>query len=372
MKASVAIAKCSSYEPEEVCKAVKGAVELLGGITRFVKPGSPCLVKPNLLMAIEPESGVDTHPEVVRAVIKILKEIDCKVFVGDGPSAWGSQVQNLDSVYARSGMRQLCEEEGVALVKFDKHRWRQRFPLTTWLDECVYLVNVPKFKTHGFTILTGAIKNLYGLLSPTYKTEIHKNYSKKDDFADILAEIYQEAKPSLTVVDGIVAMEGNGPATAGKLRNLGLLFAGSDAVAVDSVLAKIMGLKPLDIASIQAAAKRGLGVADLSSVEIMGERLEDVIPKPFQLPAPSLIDKVPGPIKELAKRFIRFYPAVSHTDCTNCGACIEVCPEKLISRQNNRITVDYSRCISCFCCQEACSSKAISVKKSILAKLIGL
>lgn len=372
MKASVAIVKCANYNPDQVEQAVKQAVDLLGGIAKFVKPGSLCLVKPNLLMAIEPESGVDTHPEVVRAVIKLLKQINCKIHVGDGPCAWGGQSQNLDNVYTRSGMKKLCEEEGVSLVKFDKHRWHGKFPLSAWLDDCEYLVNVPKFKTHGFTKLTGAVKNLYGLLSHTYKTEIHKKYSKKNDFSNILADIYQEARPCLNIIDGIIAMEGDGPATAGKLRNLGLLFAGPDAVAVDSVLAKIMGLEPLDILSNKAAASRGLGVADFDYIEILGERLAGVIPEHFLLSSGSMIDKIPAPIKDLAKIFIRFYPVVKHANCENCGACIEVCPEKLISRKRGRITIDYSRCFSCFCCQESCPAKAIEIKKSVLARLMGL
>jgi uncharacterized protein (DUF362 family)/Pyruvate/2-oxoacid:ferredoxin oxidoreductase delta subunit len=371
MKTSVSIVKCDSYNTDSVLQAAEKAVDLLGGIAKFVKPESSCLVKPNLLMAIEPESGIDTHPEVVRAVIKILKQINCKIFVGDGPCIWG-QAEKPDEVYERSGIKRICEEEGVSLVKFDKQRWRGKFPLTAWLDECDYLVNVPKLKTHEFTILTGAVKNLYGLLPGTFKTEIHKKYSEKNDFANILADIYQEAKPALTVIDGIIAMEGDGPASSGKLRDLGLLFAGSDCVAIDSVIAIIMGLKPFDIISNKVAVNRGLGVADINSIEVLGASLEDVIQEPFKLPVSSMKRWIPKPIIELAKKLIRFYPKVNYTHCTNCGACIEACPEKLISRKKGKIIVDYSRCISCFCCQEACPASAIKVKKSIFAKIIGL
>jgi len=209
-------------------------------------------------------------------------------------------------------------------------------------------------------------------LSPTYKTEIHKRYFQKDDFANILADIYQEARPALTVIDGIIAMEGDGPATSGKLRDLGLLFAGSDCLAIDTILAIIMGLKPQDILTNQVAAKRGLGIGDINSIEALGEKLENIIPKPFKLPAPSLKSKIPKPLIEIAKKLIRFYPEVNPANCTNCGACIEACPPKIINRRNNRITINYSRCISCFCCQETCPAQAISMKKSIFAKMMGL
>jgi uncharacterized protein (DUF362 family)/Pyruvate/2-oxoacid:ferredoxin oxidoreductase delta subunit len=323
-------------------------------------------------MAKEPESGIDTHPEVVRAVIKILKEINCKIFVGDGPSVWGNQIQNVEEVYRRSGIKNVCEEEMVTLVKFDKNRWRGIFPLSTWLDNCDYLVNLPKFKTHDLTILTGAIKNLFGLVSGTYKTELHKHYFKAEDFSCVLVDIYEMARPALTIIDGIVAMEGEGPGTSGKLRNTGLLLASSDGVALDSILALIMGLEPQDILTTKEAVKRGLGIADINRIDILGEKLEAVIGEPFQLPAISLKTKIPRPIIELAKNLIRFYPKIEYNHCTLCGACIQICPQKVIRMQNKCVVIDYSGCISCFCCQEVCPSAAIKIKKSIVAKLIGL
>lgn len=201
MNSKISIVRCNSYEQTLVCEKVREAIELIGGIASFIKPESRVLIKPNLLMAKEPAFGIDTHPEVVRAVVKILKDINCKIFIGDGPSVWGNQAENVDTVYERSGIKKVSEEEGVELVKFEHKRWRGKFPLTTWLDNCDYLVNIPKFKTHDLTLLTGAIKNLFGLVWGTYKTELHKNYFNLNDFAKILVDIYEEAKPALTVLD---------------------------------------------------------------------------------------------------------------------------------------------------------------------------
>jgi uncharacterized protein (DUF362 family)/Pyruvate/2-oxoacid:ferredoxin oxidoreductase delta subunit len=373
MNSFVAIVKCQDYEPVLVQEAIKKSVDLLGGISKFIRPGSKVLVKPNLLMAIEPTSGVDTHPEVVRAVIKILKTINCRIILGDGPSVWGNQIKNLDDVFQRSGVKMVCQEEDVELVDFDKRRWRGKFPLTVRLDECDYLVNIPKFKTHNLTLLTGAIKNLFGLVSGTFKTELHKNYFEKEDFADILVDIFQQARPALTFIDGIVAMEGDGPGTAGKLRNPGLLFASPDCVALDSILAIIMGVNPLDVLTTKEAATRGLGVADINSIAILGEKLKDVVGEPFLLPSSSSIrKKIPRPVINLAKKLIRYYPCVEQDNCIMCSACILSCPNKIISKKNNRIVFDYSKCIACFCCQEACPAAAIRVKKSIFAKMVGL
>lgn len=372
MKPKVSIAKCQDYNPERVFAATRKAIELAGGITSFIRPMSEVLVKPNLLLAVEPESAVDTHPEVVRAVIKLLKEIKCQVYLGDGPCVWGNQIDKIREVYLRSGMKQVCDEENIQLVNFDKRRWRKKFPLTTWLDHCDYLISIPKFKTHSFTILTGAIKNLFGLVCGTYKTELHKQYFRPDNFSKILVDILEEVKPALTVIDGIDALEGEGPGTSGKLRTMGLLLAGADCVALDSILAVIMGLKPHDILSTKEAAARGLGVSDINAIELEGEKLKDIIPKPFKLPSPSLKSHIPKPIIELAKKLIRYYPCVERDNCLSCAACIKACPNKAISMQAKKIEFDYKKCIACFCCQEACPNAAIKIRKSILAKMMGL
>lgn len=372
MNSGVSIVRCKDYTPALVQQATRQSIDLLGGIANFIKPQSRVLVKPNLLMAKGPESGIDTHPEVLRAVIRILKEIGCSISVGDSPSAWGRQIENVQEVYRRSGTERVCEEESVSLIKLDKRRWREKFPLAAALDECDYVVSVPKFKTHDFTVLTAAIKNPFGLVSGTYKTELHKKYSDPDSFANILVDVYAEVRPALSIVDGIVAMEGDGPGTGGKLRNTGLILAGSDAVALDSVLALIMGVNPQDILPTRVASLRGLGVADINSIRILGEKLEDAIGEPFQLPATSPYHRIPRPIIELAKKLIRFYPKVDYNKCILCEACIKACPKKVISMKLNKIAIDYSGCISCFCCQEACPSAAIKVKKSIVARLAGL
>jgi uncharacterized protein (DUF362 family)/Pyruvate/2-oxoacid:ferredoxin oxidoreductase delta subunit len=372
MKAKVSIIRCPGYDPVLVQEAVRKAVDAIGGIASFIKPASRVLVKPNLLMALEPEKGVTTHPVVVRAVIRILKTIDCKITVGDSPSAWGKYVENVQGVYSATGIKKICEEEGVSLLEFNKRRWKDKIPLAAVLDECDYMVNCPKFKTHGLTLLTGGVKNLFGLVVGTFKTELHKKHFDKEDFSRMLVDIFQEVRPSLTIVDGIVAMEGDGPGTSGKLRNLNLLVAGPDAVAVDSVLASVMGLKPLDVPTTRIAAQRGLGIADLGSIEIHGIKLEELTGRSFSLPASSLQRKIPLPLIKLATKLIKFYPCVEQDHCIACATCIQACPEKIIRMEGKRIVFDYPKCIACFCCQEACPASAIKVKKSLLARLIGL
>jgi uncharacterized protein (DUF362 family)/Pyruvate/2-oxoacid:ferredoxin oxidoreductase delta subunit len=372
MSAKISVVKCDTYKPYAIEQAIRRSLDLLGGIVFFVKPGSRVLVKPNLLMSKGPEYAITTHPEVVRAVIHILKEIDCRVILGDGPSVWDQYIENVDEVYEITGIKKIAQDEGVELVNFDKRRMRDKFPLTTWLDECDYLINLPKFKTHGLTLITGGIKNLFGLVSGTYKTELHKDYFKPSEFVKVLADIYQEAHPALTIIDGILAMEGDGPGTSGKPRQLGLLLAGSDCVALDTVMAKIMGIKHQEVLSTKEAAMRGLGEGDLNKIKIEGEDIDKLNIRPFILPQASHLDKLPDVFKSLAKRLIKYWPYSLRAKCTRCGHCVKICPEKCIRLTKNGIIFDYKKCIACFCCQESCPAAAISVKKSLLAKLIGL
>ncbi|MCG8432333.1 MAG: DUF362 domain-containing protein [Candidatus Omnitrophica bacterium] len=368
----VSLVKCGTYDPQQVQQAVRAAMEHLGGLSRFVRPASSVLIKPNLLMAKGPETGIVTHPQVVRAVIRLLKEQNCRIFVGDGPSVWGRYIEDVDTVYQITGIKAVCEEEDVELVKFESRRWHGKFPLSTWLDTCNHVINIPKFKTHDLTLLTGAVKNLYGLVSGTFKTELHKAYYRKEEFSKVLLDIYEDVKPSLTIVDGITALEGDGPATRGLVREAGILVAGSDCVAIDMILARIMGIDPKEVMTIREAKRRGVGSVDFSDIEIAGESLEDINTRPFILPSTSLKKNLPQWLVGLATQMIRYYPQVNHRRCIKCCACVQACPMKIIRLRDGRITIDLRKCIACFCCQEVCPSAAIFVKKSWFARAIGL
>lgn len=372
MKSKVSLVRCEDYTPVKVEQAVRKAVDLLGGVTNLIKPGSKVLVKPNLLMAVEPETGIVTHPEIVRAVIHILKDINARIFLGDSPSAWGGQIEQIELVWERSGIKRIAQEEKVELVRFERTRWYEEFALTTWIDEVDYIVSLPKFKTHDLTILTGAIKNLFGLVVGLYKTELHRRYFTGQDFAKMLADLYQIVKPTLSLVDGVLALEGDGPATAGKPKNLGLILAGTDAVSIDSVLALIMGLRPLDILTTQEASRRNLGNSRIEDIEILGEDIAEVIREPFKLPKTWFKYKLPRPFIELAKKIIRFYPDIDSRLCSLCGACILSCPQKVIKCKDNRMVINYSGCIACFCCQESCPEGAITIKRSLIVRLLNL
>jgi len=225
---------------------------------------------------------------------------------------------------------------------------------------------------HDFMLMTAAVKNLFGMVGATYKTQLHKKYFSPEEFAKMLVNLYAEVKPALTIVDSIVAMEGDGPGSGGQPRQVGFILAGSDCVALDSVLALIMGLKPKDILTTKEAAARGLGESELNSISILGETLEDIIKEPFKLPTTSLTKKLPRSVIALARKLIKYYPCVERDNCVSCAACLLACPNKAITMKKDKPVFDYAKCIACFCCQEACPNAAIKIKRSLLAKMAGL
>ncbi|MCX7661730.1 MAG: DUF362 domain-containing protein, partial [Candidatus Omnitrophica bacterium] len=197
-------------------------------------------------------------------------------------------------------------------------------------------------------------------------------YFNPSDFAKILVDLYQLKKPNLTIIDGIIGLEGDGPSSKGITINTSFILAGSDCVAIDSILALIMGIRPSDILTNREAKRRNLGITEIEKIEILGDNLSDFICKDFKLPSTSLVKKLPPPLINFARKLIRFYPYIEHKNCIRCCACLNTCPTKAITLKNNRININYYKCISCFCCQEACLYSAIKVKRSILAKIIGI
>ena len=366
MSAKVSLVKCQDYYTQRVFDGVKRAVDLLGGMESFVKPGMKVLVKPNLLSARPPEDAVDTHPEVVRAVVRLVKSAKGVPVVGDSP---GGYYKNIDKVFEASGMKKMAAEEDVELVRFTTSRLIEGFPIARRVFESDLVISVPKFKTHCLTILTAAIKNMYGTMTGLHKTVCHSKAPKEEDFAKVVAKIYSVSRPHLSIVDGITAMEGDGP-SAGRQRSMNLIMAGTDAVAIDSCLAKIVGLEPLDILVTKEAYNMKLGEADLSKIEILGDSIKNFAVEDFKLSQTTLLKYVPKSIARGVASIIRFKPYIDANICARCNLCKITCPVNCIEIERDYCSVDYKKCIRCLCCHEVCPYKAISIKRNIITKMI--
>ncbi|MFZ5800619.1 MAG: DUF362 domain-containing protein [Candidatus Omnitrophota bacterium] len=371
MLSKVSIVKCPSYHFAGLFPAIKKSLDLIGGIENFVGKTDKVLIKPNLLSAAKPETAIDTHPEFIRAVIRLVKQTGAEIFLGDSPSVWGTP-QDVNRVYAETGIKKVAYEEGVLLLAFDQSIIVDGYALTPWIKECNRIISLPKFKTHDLTVLTGALKNLFGLVPGLFKTELHRRALSNYDFSKVLADIYGIVRPTLSIVDGVVSLEGDGPASGGIPRNLGLIIAGSDGVAVDSVLATIMGLRPLDILTTKEAAARGLGVMNLDEIEIVGEDLKEAIVPDYKLPQLSILNRMPKPVLKVGKWLVRFRVQFDKDKCRLCEVCLKACPANAISRRQDKMVVEFNRCVLCACCKEVCPYGAVSIKKSLLARLAGI
>lgn len=364
--AKVSIIHCSDYDTAKVCAAVKRAVDSIGGIEFFVKPGMKVLIKPNLLSARPPEDGVDTHPEVVRAVIRLVKSAGAEVKIGDSP---GGYHKDMNEVFEASGMSRIAEEEGAALASFAKSKFVDGFPIAREVFECDLMISIPKLKTHIITVITAALKNTYGTVTGLYKTECHSKAPREEDFARIVAKIHSISRPRLNILDAVVAMEGDGP-SSGTLRNMGLVMASADAVAMDSCIAKLVGLEPLDVLVTKEAYAMGLGEADLSKIEITGDDIKTFDVHNFRLPQTLPIKYIPRGIANSIASLVKFRPAIDRSVCRRCNLCKVSCPVSAIESDERGYYIDYAKCIGCMCCHEVCPYRAIGVKRNILTKMI--
>lgn len=364
--AKVSIVHCQDYDTARVCEAVKRAVDSVGGIGSFVKPGMKVLLKPNLLSARPPEDGVDTHPEVVRAVVRLVKSAGGEPMIGDSPGGYNKDVSE---VFEKSGMKKISDEEGAELVSFTKSRFVEGFPIARQVFDCGCMISIPKFKTHILTVITAALKNTYGAVTGLYKTECHSKAPRAEDFAKVVAKIHSIARPHLNILDAVVAMEGDGP-SSGSLRDLGMVMASSDAVAMDSCIARLIGLEPLDIPVTREAQALGLGEADLSKIEISGDDIKTFNASGFRLPQTLPLKYVPRGIVNSIASLMKFRPVIDKDVCRRCNLCKVSCPVSAIESDERGYYIDYAKCIGCMCCHEVCPYRAISVKRSILAKMI--
>lgn len=365
MKAKVVLKSCFTYDLEKLEDVLTESLWLLGGPAAFFKPGKRALVKPNLITNSKPEEGITTHPNFVQAVVGILKRAGLKVAIADIPGEHKLEA-NLERVYNATGMRDVAKKEGIELLAGSKFIEEDGVIFSSWVREFDYLVSLPKFKTHSLMTLTGAVKNIFGLTPRFYRVNLHKRFARPDDFAKMLLDVYRKCKPTISFVDGIVAMEGNGPGYSGTLRNVGLVATSNDAFALDSILAYVMGLKPHDIATNREAKLQNIGVTDLEDIEIVGENLEDFKTVDFKLPPAYFLGRLPKSTLRFLNRLAEFRPRVDKSKCNGCSICIENCPLSAIGLQSKKAKINYQKCVDCFCCLEVCPEGAMKTKSGPL------
>lgn len=360
---SVSIVKCQTYAEEGVLKSLRQSIDLIGGIETFMRKGDRVLLKPNLLYGKSPEKAVTTHPTIVRGMIQIVREAGGIPFIGDSPS-----IRSLIKTAEKAGIKEVAEEMKCPLVEFDKPvlppkrggKIFKQLEIDRRVLEADVFINLPKWKTHAMMLLTLGVKNLFGCIPGPRKALWHLRAGEdRKVFAQILVDLYQIIQPSLTILDGILGMEGNGP-NSGHPIQLGLILASGDALSLDQVACDLLGISRKSLLTNRVAFEQGMGK---DGIDVVGERLENIKITQFKLPQLSPPDwNLPGFLSRALKNALNSKPVIEEEVCQLCNHCVEICPPKALQRKEKGLVFNYGECIRCFCCQEVCPEGAISIK----------
>lgn len=381
-KATVSICKLDNYtDSAAVLDAMRRGLVYFGGMDAFVRRGAKVLLKVNLVAPSHPDLAVTTHPEIVRGVIRLVKECGGICYVGDGPG-----VGDTLTAAKTSGIAQVVQEEGAELLDFREtavfgngnNRVAKHISLAKQLADMDVLITLPKLKTHCQMAFTGALKNQFGLIPGAAKGQFHFRFQNRIHFSDLIVDINRTAHPSLAIMDAVIGMEGPGP-SGGTPRKIGALICGDDLAAVDSVACALIGLSIEDVPVSMAARRSGYGKVDMASIDVVGASIEEMRVDGFKLvKAPLNIMRI-LPLPQFMLRWIRAQvaprPVIIESKCKKCRRCEKGCPVNppaILPMADGGPVLDDKRCIRCYCCHEFCPVKAIELKKSLLARIFNV
>jgi len=379
MAQRVALVKCESYKLPVLGNSLKKLLDLLGGVGEFIKRGEKVLIKINLLSGRPPEKAVTTHPNLVEAVINLVKEAGGIPAIGDSPGervtftglTRAYRIAGLEEVSRRTGVPLLSFEDDVMEVENSKGYLYKKFTITKRIKDFDVIISLPKLKTHPLTYITAAVKNNFGFIPGLRKTEFHLKLPDRELFSEMLLDLLTTIKVNLVILDGIVAMEGNGPAS-GVPRKVGAILASRNPVALDFVACQLVGYKNLlDIPTNRVAVERGFFHPE--DMEILGEKVENLQVKDFKRIPHDISQRIPKFLLKWLKNLLSPKPKIIDELCNHCYYCIEDCPVKCVEKnKGGTLSIRYSDCIRCFCCQEFCPQGAIITERSWLVKLFAV
>lgn len=392
---TVSLARCERYERTDIREALLKSLSLVDGLSA-IEEGMKVGIKANLVSAADPEKAVITHPLLLDILCRMLTEKGAEVIIGDSPGGLftPSFVKN---VYRAGGYYELEKIPGVKLndnfeisdAKYPDAVSLKSFSYTAWLRDVDVIIDFAKLKTHAMMGMSCAVKNMFGCIPGTTKTEYHMRFPEEKAFANVMVDLNEYFKPTLYIVDAIDGMEGNGP-TAGEKRHIGVLLSSRKPYALDLVCAHLIGMGTGDVPTLLAAKERGLGPSDISEVDIKGDiSLESARIKDFKRATihQSITFEGGGWFNEVKSAAIKLAyntkPQVKKDECIGCKKCFETCPAGAITMrpakaqtsgapQRRSLTphINRSRCIKCFCCQEFCPVGAMKVYYNPIGKLL--
>ncbi|MBR9986307.1 MAG: DUF362 domain-containing protein [Desulfosarcina sp.] len=341
--------------------------EMLGSVAGpTIGAGTRVLIKPNFLAPAAPDKAVTTHPLIVKAAAEFALEKGARVQISDSP-AMGS----FSKLLKKGGYEEMLNDLDVTVTPFEKTIAVDVGEPFGSIDiakdamQADVVINLAKLKTHTQMMLTLGVKNLFGCIVGLKKPEWHMRTGvDRQMFGRLIVSIFEAVGPAYTIIDGILAMEGQGPGKSGTPRELGLLIGGQNAHAVDHVVCLQVGLDPDTLATQRNA--RSLGVYD-GSVHIDGDLniLDD-----FQFPELGSITMGPEFLGRFMRKFVIQQPVPDNKTCKLCGECWKYCPAQAISYTDRGITINTDTCIRCYCCIEVCPHAAIQAKKPLAGNVL--
>lgn len=365
----VALVKCDSYDYGAVLAAVKRGLDLIGGPELFAKPSEKILLKPNLLSADPPEKASTTHHSVFKAVAEVFKSTNAEVSYGDSPAFHSPK-----TAATKAGLAAAADELGIGLADFQNGEevlykegiQNKKIIIAKGVLECDGMISLPKLKTHGLEKMTGCIKNQFGCVPGTLKGEFHVRIPDAIDFAKMLVDLNAFVKPRLYIMDGIIAMEGNGPRGGNPVKMNVLLFS-SDPVALDATVYRMVNLEPELVPTTKFGKEAGLGTYIKEEIEILGDSLESFYNSGFDVKREQIKPYKTGGFLNFIRNSFVTRPQIIDEKCVKCGVCVNMCPvnPKAVDWHDGVKTKPpmyiYKRCIRCYCCQELCPESAIEL-----------
>jgi uncharacterized protein (DUF362 family)/NAD-dependent dihydropyrimidine dehydrogenase PreA subunit len=352
--ARIVAGSCDRYDPGELRRFFNNAFKEVG----FTFDRCKILLKPNLLSGKAPHKAVNTHPQFIKVLAEMFLEKSCDVHVGDSPG-----YESTERALKSSGIMDVVHKLRLKVAPFDRRLLKRSQGISPYREFIVgedpadydIIVNLPKLKTHAMMGLTLGVKNVFGFVPRFEKAKWHLRAGRDALlFAAILIDIYTIVKPSITILDGIVGMDGDGP-SSGRPRDFGVVAVSQDALALDAFVESSLGLAsrlPLTGLALEKGLVEKADVIDLGMPAIR----DFVMPKSMDVGF-----NLPSAVRNTMKRVFVRKPKCARDLCKRCGICAEVCPAGALTSDEEFPTFDYKKCIRCYCCQEMCPEGAIRV-----------